>query len=182
MAERLKLFITTLGVKQIEISKKLGISHSNITRYLKGARIPITVAFSLQARFALSHRWLLHGEGPMFLKNEALDNESATLLEDYYSLDQKEQEDIKKYINLHKFKSHHAHLAQSFEEKDHPDSPITISYKEKELVKLWRSATQEDCERILLIIKGFLKNKNPLQDKNNPEPLKAPNYVKVTGV
>ncbi len=156
MTERLKLFITTLGVKQIEISKRLGISHSNITRYLKGSRIPITVALSLQAKFSLSHTWLLEGEGPMFLKNETLDNESASLLEDYHSLKSDAQVDIRKYLDLQKLKHHYETELKKDGQKE--NKAIAISYKEKELINLWRDSSQEDRERILVIIKSLINN------------------------
>ncbi len=161
MDERLKIFIQTLNLKQIEISRRLGISHSNITRYLKGDNIPISVANALLAKFNLNPGWLLKAEGPMFLKNEALDRESEDIIRGYYSLDEKGRLEFRKYLELQTIRQEHGYLKKNF------DKEFNLLKPQDRLNKIWNILGEKEKLKAIAFVEELIKKKN---ESSNPTP------------
>ena len=56
---------------QKELAEILGISEITIRRYETGkTKIPKAIALALEALYGINHKWLLTGEGDMFIKRE----------------------------------------------------------------------------------------------------------------
>jgi len=56
---------------KLRFARKIGESHSNISRYERGRTIPAHVLARVAQVYAVSPRWLLTGKGPMFLPTQA---------------------------------------------------------------------------------------------------------------
>ncbi len=66
-----------LGLNQIDLAQKLGVSSSAITNYERGVNdIPASLVIKLRTQYDISLSWLLLGEGAMFEKD------SGQLVED----------------------------------------------------------------------------------------------------
>ena len=71
VTERFKKVRKEIAKKnQKEMAELLGVSEITIRRYETGkTEIPKVVALALEALYGVNHRWLLTGEGPMFVSH-----------------------------------------------------------------------------------------------------------------
>lgn len=79
--ERLKLFRSELGLKQIEVCEVIGVSDRAYIGYEGGRSIPGGEVLAGFIKLGLNVNWLLSGEGEMFLKaaNNVIENKEAQL-------------------------------------------------------------------------------------------------------
>ncbi len=65
--ERFELLIKTLGLSQIEVSKRLSVTHGTVNRWLNGhVEIRKSNAKTISNEFNVNFDWFMEGRGEMF--------------------------------------------------------------------------------------------------------------------
>lgn len=106
LGDRLKYLRTSMGLTQLDMSEKTGISRSNISRIEKNEISPSSnVIVQICTSFDVSFAWLLTGEGEM--RKEAsvpaeepvqkLSMDEKILLNNYRDMEEEEKEKIQKH-------------------------------------------------------------------------------------
>jgi len=71
IGERIKKVRKELGLTQEDMAKKLGMSRNSIIRYENGEAVPSRKFLKLlEYEFGINPRWILKGEGEMFLPSD----------------------------------------------------------------------------------------------------------------
>ena len=78
--DRLREFLSEMGLRPADISRETGISTSALSLYLSGKRNPSQKALlKLNSIYNINTNWLLTGEGPKFLgPGNGQDHDSAS--------------------------------------------------------------------------------------------------------
>jgi len=69
-ADRFKKLLKALDLSMRQFAKEIGVSPSTFYEYMKGRTPPADIIVRICKRFNVSERWLLTGEGEMFLEKE----------------------------------------------------------------------------------------------------------------
>ena len=70
--DRLKIFIDSIKISQVDFGRKIGISKQQIGSWLKdGVKIPVvSLSIIIKEHPELNARWLMTGEGDMIISSE----------------------------------------------------------------------------------------------------------------
>ncbi len=79
IASRLRLLRETLNENQARFAQNLGIPRTTLINYEKGTSIPAELLIPLISIYKVNVRWLLHGDGEMFLDGKSLVNKTGTV-------------------------------------------------------------------------------------------------------
>ncbi|PJZ28724.1 helix-turn-helix transcriptional regulator [Leptospira kmetyi] len=66
--ERLVHVLETLGLRQSDLATSIGTTQQTVSKWCSGKReIPLTDSLAIEAVHKIFHKWLLSGEGEMFV-------------------------------------------------------------------------------------------------------------------
>lgn len=84
MRERITLLLEKLDIKQKEFAKEVNISQSNLSDLLNGRIKSFTTEtiINIYKKYNVNPRWLLTGEGDIFLNEKGIDYSSITTIDD----------------------------------------------------------------------------------------------------